>query len=587
MYIKPVNWLRQTVLLSIVLIYSLKAVSLTLTYDVTYLPHEKKIQFELSFKNQKADGQFLLLPNAWGGHQQLYKQVDILSIKGGQLYPTKYPYVKKIVSKPNEVIKIKYQVKQGFEGEPRTPLQGRQPIIQDQYFHFIGTGAFIYPMIDKSKKIDIHLNWNLPVGWEVANSFSAKSYQQSFKASISDLLLGIYLAGNYRLYQTFVNKNPVWLALRGQLRFTDNAMKRTVALALKTERDFWPDNNFPYFMVSVFPVGSNKHVISGLGLTNAFASFVPPSRGIDRSFSSLLMHETFHYWNTPSLFKNGAYQQESKYWFTEGFTDYYAEILALRGGLIKLVQYINHYNSIVDAYYNSPVKNLHNSKLPKLFWKNYHIQELPYQRGNLFAHYLNAEIKAASKDKHSLDDAIKEMILIKNDNHFQKNVNANDDHYHSESDYLTYKTFHHVVKKYWPEYNESDFNHWIIEGKDIPIHPMALGPCANLIEKEKKQMNFGFDAKASVAKGSIQNVVKGSQAHQSGLRNGQILKDLQYNIQQPQRPVTVVIEDNNKSIRKISYQASLDQVQKVPFYQLNMKKISLEPETCLKWFGVN
>ncbi|MCJ7617326.1 MAG: hypothetical protein MUO43_12405 [Desulfobacterales bacterium] len=64
----------------------------------------------------------------------------------------------------------------------------------------------------------------------------------------------------------------------------------------------------------------------------------------------LFAHELFHTWNTGKL---GVRQNPEQliYWFSEGFTGYYARLLLLRAGLITIEEYVSDYNDKLIRYY--------------------------------------------------------------------------------------------------------------------------------------------------------------------------------------------------------------------------------------------
>jgi predicted metalloprotease with PDZ domain len=71
---------------------------------------------------------------------------------------------------------------------------------------------------------------------------------------------------------------------------------------------------------------------------------------------SLLAHEVFHTWNPYKLgwIRSPA---EGIYWFTEGFTTYYQDLLLWRAGLLSLEGYIQAVNRVLRDYFQSHAKN--------------------------------------------------------------------------------------------------------------------------------------------------------------------------------------------------------------------------------------
>jgi predicted metalloprotease with PDZ domain len=68
----------------------------------------------------------------------------------------------------------------------------------------------------------------------------------------------------------------------------------------------------------------------------------PDGRRID--FADVLLHEAFHGWSA----ERWDFSRDARpYWFIEGFAEFYARRLALRGGWIDLAGYVEHLNDVL------------------------------------------------------------------------------------------------------------------------------------------------------------------------------------------------------------------------------------------------
>ena len=180
----------------------------------------------------------------------------------------------------------------------------------------------------------------MEAGWKVASSFSVEPEEASdATTTIHDFCQAVFLAGELRLLRRDIHGAPLWIAIAGtDWGFTDEAFADTAAKVVAAQRGFFADYAWPYFLISVIPVGRyNPRSTSkgGTGLTNSFAIFMTPKTGLaldedGRGVPWLLSHELFHLWN------GHRYRLEEPdqlgYWFSEGFTDYYARRLLLRAG---------------------------------------------------------------------------------------------------------------------------------------------------------------------------------------------------------------------------------------------------------------
>ncbi|WP_410956073.1 hypothetical protein [Rickettsia koreansis] len=81
------------------------------------------------------------------------------------------------------------------------------------------------------------------------------------------------------------------------------------------------------------------------------------------------------------------------YWWSEGFTDYYSRVLALRSSVITLEEFVEEFNKFFENYYLSPVINEPNNLIETDYWQDYAVQRLPYYHGFVLALYLDNFIK--------------------------------------------------------------------------------------------------------------------------------------------------------------------------------------------------
>ena len=150
----------------------------------------------------------------------------------------------------------------------------------------------------------------------------------------------------------------------------------------------------------------------GTALRNHFIINIP-SAGFDTSTTGapllLLTHETGH------LFVRGLENPggggPSNNWFTEGLNEYYAISLALRSGLAPPDPRISGVQHANKNYFTNPRKNMPadsvamNNPLTDVMAQN-----ISYERGTLFWAEMDARIRAASKDRRTLDDVMIPLI---------------------------------------------------------------------------------------------------------------------------------------------------------------------------------
>ena len=72
--------------------------------------------------------------------------------------------------------------------------------------------------------------------------------------------------------------------------------------------------------------------------------------------------------------------------------------------------FLDDLNSTAARYYTNVLIDTPNEEIPDGFWKDTRIRVLPYDRGSLYFAKLDAEIRAASEGKRSLDDIVRRML---------------------------------------------------------------------------------------------------------------------------------------------------------------------------------
>ncbi|HJD55851.1 MAG TPA: M61 family peptidase [Rickettsia endosymbiont of Pyrocoelia pectoralis] len=369
-------------------------------------------------------------------------------------------------------------------------------IIRQNLIHSPGYGLFTLPEdINDKDKIEFNIEWNnIPDAWKIVSDYGLNEGLR-FKVKKEELLSALYAAGDLRIYKIIIQKNPVYVSLHGQFDLTDKEITSSIDKIIKGERAFFSDNDFPYYAISLIE-GDEPNHIGGTGLTHSFIASIPQNVDKYRYFT-LLAHEYLHNWIGRKI--DISKDEELNYWWSEGFTDYYARILALRSNVISFDEFIKEFNQFFEDYYLSPVINEANSKIKTDFWKDNSIKKLPYYRRFVFALYLNNLIKENNKNK-SLDNVMLDLFKTAKTQEFS-------------TDY-----FKKIVKNYIPAGIDKEINEYIEQGKTIDLTEIAK---VLPIEKVKVPLcNLGFDIMACFDEGVIKDIDITSNAYKAGLRNG-------------------------------------------------------------------
>lgn len=395
-------------------------------------------------------------------------------------------------------IKITYEIHQ----KQGNPSDVHEAIIRKDIIHSPGYGIFITPSnLNENDKVSVVINWiNLNKDFKTLSSYGANK-KINFKTTMPELLHAIYVAGNIRLYDIGSKSQPIFLSLYGNFDINDKKIKSDLKEIINSQRKFFGDSDFPYYAISLIE-GENPNSMGGTNLYNSFTAFLP--KKMDREgYYILFAHEHLHNWIGGKISNDTGEDERLNYWWSEGFTDFYSRLIALRSGGIDKKTFINEVNEFLQAYYLSPLNQEPNSRIKTDFWNNRDIEKLPYYRGFVFALYLNNIIKMENPN-NSLDDVMHNLF-----NETYKTM--------PDQKKFSGTLFKEITSKYIKNGIEKEFTYFIDNGKIITLEELQLP-----IEKTfagKYQLGFSYE---SLSKNKIiQEIDIKSNAYNAGLRNNQ------------------------------------------------------------------
>jgi len=175
------------------------------------------------------------------------------------------------------------------------------------------------------------------------------------------------------------------------------------------------------FLIQLLPEGSGglEHMNSMLLQVNRW-TFRPEDSY--RKFLSLVAHEFFHLWNVkrmrPASLGPFDYTKENYtrlLWVSEGFTDYFADQIVLRAGLMTPEQYLDSLSRLLQTYLETPGRFVQSAAEASFdAWIKHYRQDSNspnssisyYLKGGLIAFVLDLEIRRRRRNR-SLDDLMR------------------------------------------------------------------------------------------------------------------------------------------------------------------------------------
>ena len=416
---------------------------------------ESVLKVEVTLKGKFEDKLILNLPSKWAGTSYI-KQITNVQVSSNANH-AKLALIEKddtyqaIIGIPNlsDQIKISYEIHQ----KPDNPSNVHEAIIRDNLVHAPGYGIFATPDdLSETTKIRMIINWRaFNQSWKTISSYGISS-SLNLNITVPELLHAVYVAGKIRIYKISDHPNPVFLSLYEHFDIEDQKIVSDLSKIINSQKAFFNDFDFQYYAISLIE-GDDPSSMGGTMLFNCFSAFLP--KGVRTAdYYMLFAHEHLHNWIGGGKIRNNE-DEELNYWWTEGFTEFYSRLIALRSGGIDAENFIKESNQLLRQYYLSPVNRESNLRIKKDFWKNHDIEKLPYYRGFVFAIYLNNMIKQQNH-MHSLDNVMHDLFQIAPTHRFSSTL------------------FKNIARRYMKGGIENEFSNFIDQGHLISLANIKL-----------------------------------------------------------------------------------------------------------------
>ena len=382
---------------------------LAYTIEPVIVDGSLSLNVTVSFRLPGSKGTRLVLPSEWQGQNELYKAIRDLEAlsRDTVLRKGETPWSRQITFPPGQVVRLRYRVAKDWEGKIDSSSYFRV-MLDRSYFQLSGRNFLVYPDLPDDEELPISLEWkDVPPQWSVVDSLAGDTTCQSVTARLIKLSNGLFAGGELRTTKLTVEGEPVYFATRGRWEFADASFGDLAQKIMASERGFWHDTAFPFYLITLFPSDDAPGNYGGTALEDSFALFMSRNATLDFNTKFLLAHEMFHSWNAAKL---GEIRQETPYWFTEGFTDYYARLLLLRAGLISAEDYARDVDSQYHEYIGSPVLHVPGKRAREQFFDDPNLQRLAYLRGDFLALRWDQRIRQRSGGKESLDTAMRNLF---------------------------------------------------------------------------------------------------------------------------------------------------------------------------------
>ncbi|HKU62321.1 MAG TPA: PDZ domain-containing protein [Gemmatimonadales bacterium] len=305
--------------------------------------------------------------------------------------------------------------------------QGRTDWVDDSFAIINGAATYI-TLVEPGAHRPHEVTLELPAAWHrslTALPPAADGRPDHYRAPDYDTLVDSpIIAGNPGVHQFAVDRVPHLLVNVGEAGVWDTARStRDVARIVQAGRELW--GGLPYERYLFFNVITN----SSDGIEHKGSTVLFADRWSTRTASGyfdwlqLVAHEFFHAWNVKRLrpVELGPFDYEHEVytrslWVAEGFSDYYAWMLARRAGLATREETLADISRAIGALQTTPgrlVQPLAEASFDAWI-KAYRPDENSrnatvsyYTKGSIVGLLLDARIRKLTDGARSLDDVMR------------------------------------------------------------------------------------------------------------------------------------------------------------------------------------
>ena len=364
------------------------------------------VEISLTFEGDRDGRSEVRLPEAWSGAGGLDRDIVDVRAEGAEV---RRDGSRLILRHPRGApVRLSYGVAPDWIGPQRAGIERPyRPTVTADWFTLVGWTVFA--RIAGRDDATVRFGWgDTPDGWALASDLDhADGAQLSFRDLGDSVLVG---GAGMRVVSTPVAEGQARVAVHGDWRFSAEELASRYASVVQASSDFWGDAGQAYLLALTpmdGPAGAG--VQSGLGLGDGLAIWLTPDQLLDQA-NHVIVHEQQHAWlpeRVGGLSRGPG--EVMDFWFSEGFTDFYALRTELRLGLSTPEQHLGELNRVLARHASTPTRGVGGAVLARAFFSDRQAAGAPYERGLLLALLWDARLADASGGARNLDDAILAM----------------------------------------------------------------------------------------------------------------------------------------------------------------------------------
>ncbi|HMG18287.1 MAG TPA: PDZ domain-containing protein, partial [Gemmatimonadales bacterium] len=291
---------------------------------------------------------------------------------------------------------------------------------------FLGTNLFLFEEGQLGRPADVR--FRVPTGWQVTTALPSTSTGVYRAADYHELADAMTFVGRYTLDSLQVDGKWIRIALWPAADYTPpvaRSFRGAIEKMAQVQNRLM--GGAPYDVYTVFFNVIHDRVDFGGGLEHATSQYDIMPAGPDFADANgqlgsfirpLLSHEFFHLWNVKRIrpaemwpYDYHAEQFTPLLWWSEGVTDYYADVTNLRAGLWSNEQFIQNVNDNMQQVEGAPEPwSAEDGSVATWIHEVFvNSSQLYYQKGSLLGLLLDISIRDATNNAHSLDEVTRSL----------------------------------------------------------------------------------------------------------------------------------------------------------------------------------
>jgi len=249
------------------------------------------------------------------------------------------------------------------------------------------------------------VTFDIPHDYSVAAPWTSLGENQFLVNSVQELTDNILVWGKQATQIIEVGDFNLQIVLLGYDKKVDELVKKTFFSVLSEYVNIFPQTPKSNYLIAAFPAAQNDG--EAYTTSNAFTLKSPISDQTKVIWANQFAHELFHFWNGKMI--NGP-ERNKRQWFSEGFTEYFANLTLARTGIISEDEFFRLIEKTIGLYFYFKDRQFSDVSLADAGVKKSKYRFGVYNGGWCAAFVMDMMIREKFSDK-SLEDYMNKLFV--------------------------------------------------------------------------------------------------------------------------------------------------------------------------------